>query len=211
MDQANANADFYPNDQNQNWLTYSETPDWVIRLKLELDRDDEAFEYIDILEIKDYDSDPNIQQSIELRRDLDNSLLDVIIENETHRIVGNNVVITGGTWDQSSVWGMITIETKESSPRWISSTAIDFDGDQNNPLTPLSGLRCDLTFPTPSNARLECFFDPTKLNLDPGTKITIKIKGCYTDGPDDNIQTKMTTTNVQKMTTSGDLKIKTYN
>ena len=211
LDQANANADFYPNEQTQNWLPYNTTGAWILRLKMELDRDGENFEYLDQVAMKDYDSDPNIFQSIELRRDLDNALLDVVIEGETHRIVGNNVILSGGSWDQSSVWGMITIETKEKSPRWISSTAIEFDLDTNNPLTPLTGLFCDLTFPTPDNARLECYFDPNKINLDPGIKITIKIKGCYSDGPFDNIQTKMTTTNIQKMTTTGDLKIKTNN
>jgi hypothetical protein len=132
LDQANANAEFYPNQQTQNWLPYSNTTNWILRVKMELDRDGENFEYLDHVAMKDYDSDPNIFQSIELRRDLDNALLDVIIQGEMHRIVGNNILLGGGSWDPTNVWGMVTIETKESSPRWISSTAIDYDWIQTN-------------------------------------------------------------------------------
>ena len=73
---------------------------------------------------------------------------------------------------------MITIEPTASSPRWLSSTAIDYDGNLLNPLTPLTGLRCDMTLPSPSVVRLECFFDPSKINLSNDVTITSKIKGC---------------------------------
>jgi hypothetical protein len=100
---------------------------------------------------------------------------------------------------------MITIEPTESNPRWISSTAIDYDNNTLNPLFPLSGLtRCELTFPTPDVARLECFFDPDKINLTNGVKFTSKIKGCS-----DGEVVKLATDGQQKLTTSGDKKIKT--
>jgi hypothetical protein len=74
---------------------------------------------------------------------------------------------------------MITIEPTESAPRWISSTAIDYDGNLLNPLTPITGLTATLTFPSPEVAQIECFFDPNKINLSNGAKFTTKIKGCY--------------------------------
>lgn len=203
--QANANVDFYPDQQTQNWVPYGNTGPWRLRINMEYDRAGENFQYLDEIVIKDYETNPNLIQIIELKRAIDNSVVDVIVEGEMHKIVVQNVTSSGEVWNQATTWGMITIEPTEASPRWISSTAIDFDNDTNNPLTPLSGLRCDLTFPSPDNARLECFFDPSKLNLSNGVKITGKIKGCFEDSL---IVNKLTTANVQKMTTSGDEKIK---
>ena len=178
IDQANANADFYPNEQTQNWVPYGNTGTWGLRINMLYDRAGENFQYLDGIAIKNYDSDPNIIQTIELKRASDLVTVEAIIEGEDHRVIANNVEASGGSWDQASVWGMITIEPTESSPRYISSTAIDFDNNTANPLTPLTGLRCSLTFPTPDNARLECFLDPNKINLTNGVKITAKVKGC---------------------------------
>ena len=178
IDQANANADFYPNEQTQNWVPYGNTGTWGLRLNMLYDRAGENFQYLDDITIKNYDTDPAIIQTIELKRASDLTVVEVIIEGEQHRVIANNVESSGGAWDPTTVWGMITIEPTESSPRWISSTAIDFDNNTLNPLTPLTGLRCSLTFPTPDNARLECFLDPEKINLSNGVKITAKIKGC---------------------------------
>ncbi len=206
INQANANADFYPDQQTQNWVPYGgQTGPWRLRINMEYDRAGENFQYLDEVVIKDYETNPNLIQIIELKRASTNAVVDVVIEGELHKIVAQNVTSSGEAWNQATTWGMITIEPTEASPRWLSSTAIDFDGNTNNPLTPLSGLRCDLTFPSPDNARLECFFDPSKINLSNGVKITAKIKGCFEDS---DVVNKLTTANVQKMTTSGDEKIK---
>ena len=67
----------------------------------------------------------------------------------------------------------------------------------------MMGLRCDMTFPSPDVVRLECYLDPSKINLTNGVSITAKIKGCN-DGPHD----KLTTAGLIKQTTSGINKIK---
>jgi len=203
--QNNANADFYPDLQTQNWVPYGNTNDWRLRLRLELDINDENYEFLDEVAIKDYDSEPDIIQQIALYRETDLATeVNVIVEGEMMRIVGQNIHTSGASWIQDSVWGMITIEPTESSPRWISSTILPYDLNTQNPLSPISGLLCELTFPSPDVARLECAFDPSKINLNNGVKFTMKIKGC-----NDGSVNKLTTTGVAKRTTSGDNKIKT--
>jgi len=177
LSQANANADFYPDQQTQNWIPYGTSANWNLQSIVEYDLNGSAFRYTDDLVIKGYDADANIVQDIQLFRNDPLTNVNVIIEGEMMRVVATHTLTTG-TWSESSVWGMITVEPTESSPRYISSTAIDFDGNLSNPLTPLTGLRCDLTFPSTNVARLECFFDPTKINLTNGVKFTTKIKGC---------------------------------
>jgi hypothetical protein len=112
-------------------------------------------------------------------------------------------LVDGSAWIPDEIWGMITVEPHESGQRWISSTAIDFDNNVLNPLYPLTGLRCSLTFPTPDVAKLECFFDPEKIDLSNGVKFTAKIKGCN----DGNI-VKLMTDGQQKLMTDGTKKIK---
>lgn len=179
LSQINADSDFYPNEQTKNWVPYGNTGNWGLRIFLKYDRDLQPFEVTRDIVIKNYDTDSNITQDVQLWRVSPSTQVQVIIEGEQMRIVALNTIVNGDEWDVSSTWGMITIEPTESSPRWICSTAIDYDGDLSNPLTPLSGLRCDLTFPSVSVARLECNLDPNKIDLTNGVKITAKIKGCH--------------------------------
>jgi hypothetical protein len=51
---------------------------------------------------------------------------------------------------------------------------------------------------------MECFFDPTRINLENGVKFTTKIKGCN-DAPFVIIE-KTTTDGDDKTTTDGDIK-----
>ena len=201
--QLNANADFFPNNQTRDWVDYGTTGDWRLRLVVDNARGDNLYQYTDLINILDYDSDANILQVIELYIDSSSTNVQVVTEGELMRVVATHTLVDGSAWSQDSVWGMITIEPTESSQRWLSSTAIDYDNNLSNPLYPLTGLRCDLTFPTTDVARLECFFDPDKINLSNGVKFTSKIKGC-TDG--DVI--KLTTSGLQKLTNDGNQKIK---
>jgi hypothetical protein len=176
--QPNANGDFYPNDQNKNWYPYDSTGNWTVRTRLTANIDGLNSEFTQNVTIKDYDSDPNLTNQITLYRELTNSAVSVIVEGELHKIEGRHI-LTSGTWDTSTVWGMITVEPTKSSPRWICSTAVAFDNDLANPLSPLTGLYATLTFPVPNVAKITCYFDPNKINLSNGVKFTSKIKGCY--------------------------------
>jgi len=197
LEQLNASDDFYPN-QNKNWYPYDTTGNWIVRLHLELVKDNLAFVYDDNIDILNYDNDDNIDSNIDLIRDSTGQVVDIAIENELMRVVATHTLTNGNTWGQGSTWGMITAEPKESGPRWILSSVIPFDNNVSNPLTPLTGLLCDLTFPTPDTARLECYFDSSKINMENGVKFTSKIKERCTPFIE-----------IDKITTQGDSKITT--
>jgi hypothetical protein len=176
--QPNANADFYPNNQTKNWVPYGTTGNWDLQLRITANIDGLDSLYTENIVIKDYDSDPNIDQTMQLEVVSTSQTVGVIVEDELHKVSGLHTLISGD-WDQGTVWGMITIEPTESSPRWICSTVIAFDNNQANPLTPISGVYATLTFPNTNEALIECYFDPNKINLSNGVKFTSKIKGCY--------------------------------
>jgi hypothetical protein len=211
--QLNANSEFFPNDQTRNYVPYGNQDDWKLRLVIDNSRtitnaygiqELVNYQYTDFINIDGYDHDTNIAQDIQLYIDSTSQNVGVITEGQLMRVVATHTFVDGSAWITDKVWGMITIEPKESAPRWLSSTDIDFDNNLSNPLYPLSGLRCDMTFPTPDVVRLECFFDPSKINLTNGVKFTSKIKGC-----NDGDVVKLATDGQQKLTTSGVTKIKT--
>jgi hypothetical protein len=205
IEQGNANGEFYPDNQTKNWLPYGTTTNWTLRFRMTGNINGQLSEYTENIDIKDYDSDANVQQEIKLIRDLDSSGIGVIVEGELHRIVATHTLLNGDYWKADEIWGMITVEPKEASPRYVSSTIVPFDNNTLNPLTPLSGSFCELTFPTPDVARLECYFDSNKINLENGVKFTTKIKGCSLDPSFFKLLTdgsiKYTTTGLPKLLT----------
>lgn len=206
LEQTNANNDFFPNNQTKNWFPYDSQGDWTLRLRLELIQNELLYYFNDSqLLLKNYDSNLEIDSSIELFIDSTNQNVQVITEGELMRVVGTHELLNGDFWDSASTWGMITCEPKQSSPRFICSTIVPFDNNLSNPLSPISGLFCSLTFPTPETARLECLFDPNKINLQNGAKFTSKIKGC----PFDADLAKKKTDGTFKLKTDGSVKLKT--
>jgi hypothetical protein len=204
LQQLNADADFYPNNQTKNWVPYGNTGDWTIRLNIELVKDGLAYVFEDTIIDKDYDSDPLIVQNIELYIDSTNTNVGIVTEGQLMRVIATHALINGQVWDDAQTWGMITVEPTESNPRFISSTVIDYDYNPSNPLIPLVGeSKCKLTFPTPTLAKMECYFNPDLINLSNGVKFTTKIKGCSVETP----TFKITTTDLQKLTTEDDNKI----
>jgi hypothetical protein len=181
LQQANANNDFYPNDQTKNWVPYGNTGDWTLRLHLELNKAGLGYVYDDNVIIKDYDSDPDIKQTIELYINATNQLANIVTIGQLMRVETTHELIDGQFWETPSVWGQITVEPKESATRYLLSTTVPFDNNINNPLNPISGSFAQLTFPTPSVAKIVCLFDPGKIDLTNGCKFTTKIKGCTTD------------------------------
>ena len=176
--QTNADADFYPNQQTKNWVPYGTLTNWNLELRITANIDGLDSEYSETIVIKDYDSDANIDQTMQLEVVSTSQTVGVIVEGELHKVSALHTLISGD-WDTATVWGMITIEPTESAPRWICSTVIPFDNDLANPLTPITGSVATLTFPNPNEALIECYFDPNKINLSNGVKFTSKIKGCY--------------------------------
>ena len=196
LSQANANVDFYPN-QNQNWEQYDNIADWVIRIHLSLIKDGLAYTHSNEFIDNPYDNDDNIDSKIDLIREIDSSLVSVIPSGELMRIRSTHIKLPAA-WDTLKTWGMLTIEPKESSQRWICSTVVPFDNNTSNPLTPLAGLYIQINYISPDTAVMECYFDSSKIDLTNGVKITAKIKeGCF----DLEDTEKITTDNVIKITT----------
>jgi hypothetical protein len=203
LPQNNADADFYPNDQTKNWYPYGNTGDWTVRLYVQLIKDGLAYIYDNAVTINNYDSDPEIDQEIELYRVSTGQNVQVVIDGEQHRVVATHTLTDGTGWDQLGTWGMITVEPTESSPRYIVSTVVPYDYNPSNPLSPISGLLVNIDYPSPNVAVMECYFDPTIMDLSNGVKFTTKIKGCASE---EFLTQKITTDNVVKETTYGESK-----
>lgn len=204
LQQANANNDFYPNNQTKNWVPYGNTGDWTLRLHLELNKAGLGYVYDDKVIIKDYDSDRDIVQKINLYINATNQLANIVTIGQLMRVETIHELIDGQTWETSSVWGQITVEPTESATRYLLSTTVPFDNNINNPLTPISGSFAQLTFPTPSVAKIVCYFDPGKIDLTNGCKFTTKIKGCTINK---KALEKVTTDDEPKVTTDDILKV----
>ena len=206
LPQNNADAQFYPNEQTQNWIPYDNTANWNLRFKISGIIDGLESTYEEDINLLDYDSEPLIDQDIQLIRDIDNTNVGVVIQGEIMRVEAYHTITDPlKAWDTSNIWGMITVEPTESSPRFQCSTVVPYDNNILNPLSPLSGSYCSITFPSLNVAKLECFFDSNKINLINGCKFTSKIKGCIEDA--DN-ETKLKTDGQVKLTTSGLPKLK---
>lgn len=201
LTQSNVNTDFYPN-QNQNWQPYGSTGDWQLRFKLNLIKNGLAYTNSVRIVDNDYDNNLDVTSSIELQLQSDNSVVTIIPDNELLYIETTHVNLLGN-WNQQRVWGMITVEPKESSPRWQISTIVPFDNNSNNPLSPISGNLVSVTYPTLDTVKLKCKFDPSKINTDNGIKITAKIKEGCVNIVDIN---KMTTYDADKETTTNEIK-----
>lgn len=202
LQQLNADSDFYPNQQTMNYVPYGNTGAWGLQVRMELLRDGVLWWKDYNVQIKDYDSDPTIDQTIQLYVESTNQPVNVIVEGGLMRVECLHTLNDGTFWTPN-VWGMITVEPTETSPRWWCSSVVPFDGNGLNPLTPLTGSFCDVTFPNFNQVKLTCYFDPSKINLQNGVKFTSKIKGCTTSI---RPKFKYTTWGAIKNTTSGGYK-----
>jgi len=168
------NVDFAPN-QNENWEQYDNLGNWTIRTELELIQDGLAYTHSNEIIDLDYNSELYLESSIDILRQPTNDVITFIPSGETVVIKSTHVNLLSN-FDPLRTWGMITVESFESSPRWICSSVVPFDNNSNNPLTPITGLTIVISYPSPNIAVLTCYFDSNKINLTNGVKITAKIK-----------------------------------
>lgn len=200
LEQQNANVDFYPT-QDKNWEQYDNLGDWQLRIEISAIKNGLAFTHSNVFIDKDYDSDPNVTQNIELYIDSTNQNVGIVTIGQLMRVVATHTLTTG-TWEQFAVWGMITVEPCEAEKRYICSTALPFDNDQSNPVYPLDDVQMIVTYPQPNVAQFECFFNPDLIDLSNGCKFTTKIKQvCGLLPP---AQAKQMTDGTIKTTTTGD-------
>tara|TARA_R110001632_G_scaffold76073_1_gene172721 strand:- start:18277 stop:20598 length:2322 start_codon:yes stop_codon:yes gene_type:complete len=196
------NADFAPT-QNQNWEQYDNLANWNLRMVVELNNNNLAFIHTNNFIDNPYDNNSDITSSVELQKQSDNSVVTVIPTGDL-LFIETTHILTTGNWDLAKCWGMITVEPELSSPRSICSTIVPFDNNLSNPLTPISGLLCSMTLVSSNTIKLKCKFDPSKINTSNGIKISAKIKQGLTNIV---VQNKITTNNVNKVTTTNNIKI----
>ncbi len=172
IQQLNVDSDFYPN-QNKNWQQYSNSGNWIVRMELELIKDGLAFTHSDEISILDYDAKAQVISSLQYIKFSDSSVVSGLIYGEVMKLKSKHINLLG-SWSPET-WGMLTIEPKESSPRWISSTVIDFDNNSSSPLYPLPGETKALLTLSANIAYIECLCDTTKLTGG-NQSVTAKIK-----------------------------------
>ena len=171
----NVSTAFYPN-YNKNWEQYDNVANWQIQVTLTL-TDTAGLESIasTLYPVRDYDAESNIDSGIALVRVSTGQPISQIPYNEVVKVVALHKNLTGN-W-AGDLWGAITVEPFEQAPRWLCSSVIDTDNNQNNPLSPVTGTKISIDTSTPDIAGLECYLDASKIALDDGVKITSKIKG----------------------------------
>ena len=160
------NADFFGN-QNRDWQHYTDNPDWIIQTFVEIDNVNGAYVYYEDFGVKDYDTG-NVTSVIELYRS-NGLLVTALVDDEIMTIKAKHTTATA--LNPSSIWGMITIEPFEGSPRWITSNVVPSDGNINNPLSDMTVTVIGLV------TTFECTLDMNKITSDTGFSIGSRIYG----------------------------------
>ncbi len=159
-------ADFYP-DQNKNWYPYSNDPNWNVYVKVELDDDQGEYndEYLTLLITY---NGGNTTASIEYYRP-DGTQVLALVDGEVMTIKIKHSTLT--VLNPTSIWAIASVEPFESGPVWYTSSVIAQDGNQLNPLGPLS-ISVSGTITT-----LEFTLDTNKINGTNGVSISSRIFG----------------------------------
>ena len=181
------------NKNNSNWLNYQSLP-WKVFVKIEIKRNGVIDYYYQPLDFKDYDDWSGIS-TIELFDATGATQYSNIQENMTMMIKATHIFPSNYF---GNPWGMITIEPKESSPRYILSTEIDRTQTEN----PLVGIalqqRCDIEFYSANTIILRAYVNT---NLLDGSNFCITSK-ISEDGQENNNPelNKLTEDNQDKIT-----------
>lgn len=187
---------------NGNWYNYKVLP-WQVYVKIEIKRNGVVDYYYRLLSFKNYD-DWGGTSTIELFDTTETTQYSSLKENATILIKATHVFPSNYS---GSPYGMITIEPKESSPRYILSTEIDRTQIEN----PLIGIsipnRCDIQFLNPTTIVLRCYVNT---NLLDGNDFCISSKiseeGSQNNNPEEN---KITSEDgVDKLTSGNSPEIK---
>lgn len=187
---ANVSGDFYP-AANKNWQQY-QNADWELRFSFELQTPDGN--YANQITLIDRTYDDSLKSTIEFFK-LDGTPLTKPLDNEIVKVRATHLAPL--EWDITpgfALWGQITVEPKESGPRWVSSTAWPTGNVPQNPLQPLNGeTQCTMDI-TLNVMVLECLFDPSKIALENGLSFTSKAFGVEAGNPFNVMQdrTKLT-------------------
>ena len=181
------------NLNNSNWLNYLSSP-WKIFIKIELKRNGVFDYHYKELKFLDYDDWGGIS-TIELYNATETTQYQTIQENETMLIKATHIFPSNYS---GFPWGMITIEPKESSPRFILSTEIDRLQFEN----PLIGIanekRCDIEYYSANTIILRCYVNTNILS---GNNFCISSKISEDGQPNNNpVDNKWTEDSQDKIT-----------
>lgn len=169
---------FAPN-RTQDFLNYNDGT-YGLFVRVLLERDDANYEYLaQMLDIYDYDEvfstateEWGGTTSIEYYDTIGNQQPCLIAGDTAMRVLIR--VNTTQTVTTNSYWGMLTIEPKEASPRWLLSSNYNFNNNINSPLYPIAGqVRLQRDLINANEVTYSCLIDCDKLT---GTnqKITLK-------------------------------------
>ena len=205
LEQSNANNDFYPNNQTKNYYPFGTQGDWTLRIFLNLVKNNLGYQYEQEVKINNYDSEPDITQNIDLLQIGTGAIINSIILGDTIMVRATHTRNDGLSFDPNKTWAMITAEPKNSSPRYIISTAVPVDTNSNNPLSNINGEALMPIIYGTNTATITCLFNATLLNCENGVKFTTKIKTkCGILIP--TVLGKTKTTGEFKESTSGNIK-----
>jgi hypothetical protein len=146
------------NISNNDWFNFQVSP-WSLKIKTEIVRNDKTDWFYKDISIKDYD-DSTVVSTISLFEYPSMSALNNLKEDKQILIRATHVAPTAWLTD---IYGQITIEPKESSPRWVMSTEIDTNTDNANPLYGINDNKLTTSGLGTTTIVFECLLDMTKV------------------------------------------------
>jgi hypothetical protein len=146
------------NISNNDWFNFQVAP-WSLKIKTEIVRNGKTDWFYKDISIKDY-NDSTVVSTISLFDYTTMSSLNSLKEDKQILIRATHVAPTA--W-LSDIYGQITIEPKESSPRWVMSTEIDTNTDNVNPLYGITDNKLTTSGIGTNTIIFECLLDMTKV------------------------------------------------
>lgn len=188
------------NKNNSNWLNYKSLP-WKIYVKIELKRNGVFDYHYKELNFLDYDDWGGVS-TIELYDPTETTQYQTLQENKIMLIKATHIFPSNYS---GYPWGMITIEPKESSPRFILSTEID-KLQYENPLFGINNVkRCDIEYYSANTIILRCYVNT---NLLTGNNFCISSKISEDGQPNNNPEDNKWTEDSQDKITEDETNIK---
>lgn len=146
------------NISNNDWFNFQVAP-WSLKIKTEIVRNGKTDWFYKDLSIKDYD-DSTVVSTISLFEYPSMTALNNLKEDKQILIRATHVAPSAWLTD---IYGQITIEPKESSPRWVMSTEIDTNTDNANPLYGITDNKLTYSGLGSDTIVFECLLDMTKV------------------------------------------------
>jgi hypothetical protein len=203
LKQLNATAQFVSqNKNNKDWFNYAENnANSQLYLKLGVVRDGVLDYHYQELDVLDYDQNNNVTSSIILIDNSTGAPATSIVKGGTYTVQATHFKINGD-WDEfaplRAPYGQITVEQKESQPRWVISTEIDADVSALNPLSGNAFKRLDETRPNAKTIIYTATFDATNIS---GSNYCFTSKISEQGKPNNPIfESKITEDNIDKIT-----------